>query len=87
MLAQYGEHYMAQKSVYKWVVRCKCGRTTPDDGERSGLPSTSQIDEHHANVDALIKDSRWITASKITLTVGISYGSAFATVNNDLSYH
>jgi hypothetical protein len=33
MSTQYGEHCMAQKNVYKWVDRCKCGRKTADDEE------------------------------------------------------
>ena len=32
MLAQYGEHCIAKKSVYKWVDRFKSGRTTLDEG-------------------------------------------------------
>jgi hypothetical protein len=32
MLAQYGEHCMAKKSVYKGVDRFKSGRTTLDEG-------------------------------------------------------
>ena len=51
MLAQYGEHYMAQKSLYKWVDRFKCGRKTLDEEGWSGQPSTSQTDDHHAEVD------------------------------------
>jgi ribosomal protein S25 len=37
-------------------------------------------------VDAVIKESRWITASETALTVGINYGSAFAIIH-DLSHH
>jgi hypothetical protein len=48
---------------------------------------TSGTDHHRAEVDALIKENRQIAISEIALTVGISYGSAFAIVHSHLSYH
>jgi len=33
MLMQYVVHCMAQKNVYEWMDRLKCGRTTFDDEE------------------------------------------------------
>jgi len=36
-------------------------------------------------MDALITESRWITDNEIALTVGITYDSSFAIVN-DISY-
>ena len=67
--------------------RFKCGRTTLDDEEQSGWPLTSWPDDHHAEVDALIKENRWIMVSDIAVTVGIRYGSACVIILNNLSYH
>jgi len=33
ILAQYGEHCMAEKNVHEWVDRLKCGKTTLDNDE------------------------------------------------------
>jgi hypothetical protein len=77
MLAQYGEHCMAQKNVYEWMDRFKCGRTTLDD-ERSGWPSTSWTNDHSAEVNALTKENRRMCISEIALIISISYESAFA---------
>ena len=76
---------MAQKNWYKEVDRFKCGRTTCDNEEQSGWPLMS--DDQHAELDTLIKEDRWIIVSEIVLTVGISYGSAFAIIHNNLGYH
>jgi hypothetical protein len=37
-------------------------------------------------MDEMIIESRWITRSEIELTGGISYDSAFAVANDNLSY-
>jgi hypothetical protein len=52
---------MAQKNLYVWVGRFKHGRTSLDIEDRSGRPSASETDDHRADVNALIKDDRWIT--------------------------
>jgi len=67
------------------VDRFKCGRTTLDDEEQSE-PLTSWPDDHLAEVDALIKENRWIMVSDIAVTVSIIYGSACVIILNNLSY-
>jgi hypothetical protein len=59
-----------------------------DDEEQSSWPSSSsQIDDHCAEMDALIKENREITLSVVALNVAIMYGSAFVIVRDVLSYH
>jgi len=60
ILAQYGEHCMAEKNVHEWVDRLKCGKTTLDI-ERLGWPSTYLTYDHCAEVDALIKENRLLS--------------------------
>jgi hypothetical protein len=62
MLVQYGEHCIVQKNVYS---RFKHRRKALNDDERLGWPSTSQTDDHHAEVDTLIQENRQITVSEI----------------------
>jgi hypothetical protein len=68
MLVQYGEHCMAQKDVYKIQHRMKI----LSDEEYWDWPSTSGADDHRGEVDALIKENKQMTVSKIALTRGIS---------------
>ena len=67
--------------------RFKCGWTTLDDEEQSGWSLTSWPDDHHAEVDALVKENRWIMVSDIAVILGIQYGSECVIIFNNLSYH
>jgi hypothetical protein len=55
---------------------------TLDNEEQWGWSLTSGIDDHLAEMDALIKENRQTTVSEIELN-----GSAFAIVHDVLSYH
>jgi hypothetical protein len=83
MLAQYGEHCMAQTSVcewswniWGWEENSWCWTIRPAFGI---------TDDHRAEVDALIKGNRRTSVREIALTVGISYWSAFAIDHDYLS--
>ena len=54
--------------------KCKRGRKTPDDEERSGWPSTSGRDYHRAEMNELIKENRRISVSEIELRRVIGCG-------------
>jgi len=56
ILVQYGEHSVTWKNICECVDRLKCRRTSYDE-EQSGWPSTSQIDDHCGEMDALIKEN------------------------------
>jgi hypothetical protein len=51
MLAEaFGENAMSQSKTFLWYKRFKDGRTSVDDDERSGRPSTSTTPENIAKV-------------------------------------
>jgi hypothetical protein len=58
MFTQYGDKCMAKKSVYGRVDRFKRVRTTLNDEKRSGCPSKSRTDNHHVEVEAMIKENK-----------------------------
>jgi hypothetical protein len=74
MLAQYGEHCVAQKKCTE-LGRFKRASASLDNEKRPGRPSTSQKDNHRIDVESPIKENRRITVSEIALTLGISYAS------------
>jgi len=86
ILVQYGEQCMPWKNMREYVDRLKCQRTTHVE-EQSGWLSTSQIDDHCTEMDALIKENGQITLSAVALNVAIMYGSAFDIVHDVLGYH
>jgi len=58
IVAQYGEHCIAEKNVHG---RLKCGKTMLNNDEWSGWPSTYWVYDHCAEVDALIKENGLLT--------------------------
>jgi len=86
MLAQYGQSTMSQQKVYEWVERFKSGRTRVTDEGHSGQPSTSRTQDHIDRADAMIREDRRITVSKVTAHLDNSIGSAYAILHDDLRY-
>jgi histone-lysine N-methyltransferase SETMAR len=55
----FGDNAMSQRKTFLWYKRFKDGRTSVDDDERSGRPSTSTSPENIAKVrEAILTDSR-----------------------------
>jgi len=65
MFIQYGDKCMAKKNVYGRVDRFKRGGTTLNDEKRSGCPSKSRTDDHHVEVEAVIKKKNKIMLVKL----------------------
>jgi hypothetical protein len=55
----FGDNAMSQSKTFLWYKRFKDGRTSVDDIERSGRPSTSTTPENIAKVrEAILADRR-----------------------------
>ena len=55
----FGDNAMSQSKTFLWYKRFKDGRTSVDDDECSGRPSTSTTPENIANVrEAILADRR-----------------------------
>jgi hypothetical protein len=74
MLSQYCENCTAQRNTYKVVGKFKRGRTTPDHINQSDQPSTSQTEDHRAEVYSLIEENRRIIVHETAPNVSIFYG-------------
>jgi len=86
MLARYGQTTMSQRKVYEWVERFKSGQTRVTNEGRCGRPSTSRTQDHIDRADAMIREDRWITVSKVAAHLDISYGSTYAILHDDVEY-
>jgi hypothetical protein len=71
----FGDNTMSQSETSLWYKRFKDGRTSFDDDERSGRPSTSTTPEILANVREAILSDRRRTIHDVCEIVGLSYGT------------
>ena len=62
------------KTLFLWYKRFKDRRTSVDDDERSGRPSTSTTPENIPKVREAILADRWQTIHDVYEIVGLSYG-------------
>jgi histone-lysine N-methyltransferase SETMAR len=71
----FGYNAMSQSKTFLWYKRFKDGRTSADDDERSGRPSTSTTLENIANVREAILAHRRRNIHDVCEIVGLSYGT------------
>ena len=64
---------------------CVCRRHPYRDGERSGRPSTSKIQENIERVSEMIRPNRRLTIREIVEDLNISYGSVQNILTRDLN--
>jgi len=71
----FGDNAMSQRKTFLWYKRFKDGRTSVDDDERSGRPSTSITPENIAKVREAILADRRQTIHVVCEIVGLSCGT------------
>jgi transposase len=67
----FGEDAICRTQTYEWWKRFKEGRTSVDDDQRSGRPSTSKTDDNVANVREVIRSNRRLTVREVAEEVNI----------------
>ncbi len=80
----YSELCLAYATVKKWAKEFKHGRESLQDDPRSGRPSTSIAEENVDAVLQLIMADRRVTTETIANTLGISIGSVFTIIHEEL---
>ena len=79
MLRQaYGDEAVGRRQCFEWHRRFQSGRSSLEDDERSGSPSTSIIPENIDKIRHLIDEDRRRSIDDFANMVGVSYGSAQA---------
>jgi hypothetical protein len=71
----FGDNPMSQSKTVLWYKRLKDGRTSVDDDEHSGRPSTSTTPENIAKIREAILADRRQTIHDVCEIVGLSYGT------------
>ncbi|XP_068204662.1 protein GVQW3-like [Palaemon carinicauda] len=86
MLRQvYGDTAVSHKTVCKWFGRCKEGKESRDDDDRSGRPSTSRNDDNIAAVKTIIRSNRRLTIRELSEETNLSFGSVQVILTDDLN--
>jgi histone-lysine N-methyltransferase SETMAR len=80
----YGEFSPCRAVVYDWIKQFKEGREDLQDDPRTGRPSSSKNKEIVELVQNLVEEDRRITVDVIANEVGISHGSAYSILTEDL---
>jgi hypothetical protein len=62
--------------VFQWHARLKTGRTSHDDDEHTGRPTSSTIPETAARIQELVRQDRRRTIQDIVEEVGLIMGHA-----------
>ena len=70
--------------VYKWIERFRDGREAVEDDEGRGKPTTSKNNEKIDFARNLVKEDVQLTIYQIAETLGISVGSAYSILHDDL---
>jgi histone-lysine N-methyltransferase SETMAR len=76
---------MSHSKTFLWYKRFKDGRTSVDDDERSGRPSTGTTPENIAKVREAILADRRQTIHDVCEMVGLSYGTVQRILADNLS--
>ena len=88
MLQQaYGDEAMSRTRCFDWHSRFKNGRTSLDDDERSGRPSTSTSPEMIHEVERIVLEDRRTTIGEVADRLEISFGSVQSILTSNLGMH
>ncbi|GFR79792.1 histone-lysine N-methyltransferase SETMAR [Elysia marginata] len=77
---------MSRPRVYQYCTRFGEGRTSLNDGLKSGRPKTSTNEENTTRVDELIKCDRRIKISEIALKLEIPRSTVHEIVHDTLGH-
>ena len=60
---------MGRSQTFHWFSRFKAGRTSTDDGERSGRPVSSSRPEMIERARQIIREDRRLTIDEVSMLV------------------
>jgi len=83
----YGNEAMCRATCFEWHARFKRGRTSLEDDERSGRPSTSSTPKNVETIRWLVHEDRRRTIKEIAAIVNVSYGTVQTILTCDLNMH
>jgi transposase len=69
----FGDEISSRMHVFQWHARFKTGRTSADDNEHTGRPTSCTNPETVARIQELVRQDRCRTNHDIAEEVGIGY--------------
>ena len=75
---------MGHSQTFQWFSRFKVRRTSSDDNERSNRPVSSSTPEMIERVCQIIHEDRCRTNDEVSMVVGISQGTCYKILIEDL---
>ena len=83
----YGNDAMSRARCLEWQARFKRGRTSLEDDEGSGRPSTSSTPKNVETILRLVHEDHRRTVKDIAAIVNVSYGTVQTILTCDLNMH
>ncbi|XP_008294029.1 histone-lysine N-methyltransferase SETMAR-like isoform X2 [Stegastes partitus] len=83
----YGKEAMSRSRCFVWHSRFKMGRTSLDDDDRPGRPSTSTTPENVQEIEEIVRQDRRLTIKEIAHMVNMSFGTVQAILTSNLNLH
>jgi len=83
----YRNEAMSRARCFEWHARFKRGRTSLEDDERSGRPSTSSTPKNVETIRRLVHEDRRRTIKDIATIVNVPYGAVQTILTCDLNMH
>jgi len=78
---------MSRVRCFEWHARFRRGRTSLEDDERSGRPSTSSTPKNVETIRRLVHEDRQRTIKDIVAIINVSYGTVQTVLTCDLNMH
>jgi len=83
----FGDQSLSCAQVFQWHARFKTGRTSVDDDEHTGRPTSCTTPETVARIQELVHQDRCQTIEDIVEEVGMGYGTCQWVLTEELSMH
>jgi len=83
----YGNEAMSRVRCFEWHMPFKRGRTSLEDDERSGRPSTSSTPKNVETIRWLVHEDHRRTIKDTAAIVNVSYGTVQIILTCDLNMH
>jgi len=83
----FGDQSLSRTQVFQWHAQFKTGRTSVDDDEHTGRPTSCTTPETVARIQELIRQDRRRTICDIAEEVEVGYGTCQQVLMKELGMH
>jgi len=83
----FGDQSLSRARVFQWHVRFKTGRTSVDDDQHTGKPTSCTTAEAVERIQELVRQDRRRTIHDIAEEVGIGHGTYQRILTEEMGMH